>query len=244
MELENGNGSLILGINLMNEIEVQDHVADYYVEKRYKGLGLKYHSLIIKEMMDGIHGRILDVGCGTGIIHDLYPNLNIIGIDISKGMLKHHKGNCVWGSAESLPFPDECFDSVVCRSVLHHIPDCSKALREIKRVLKPGGKFVCWETNKSWLATLVRKFTQHGDHFSEYHTSFNNLPELISNFFTVEMVKYQGYVAYPLYGFPDIIRIGDFLPSIFSCCMEIDKILSHIPIINRLGFAVMIKATK
>jgi 2-polyprenyl-3-methyl-5-hydroxy-6-metoxy-1,4-benzoquinol methylase len=65
----------------LNEVEVQDHVADYYVEKRYKGLGLKYHFKVINEMMEGIDGKILDMGCGTGIISDLYPERDILGID-------------------------------------------------------------------------------------------------------------------------------------------------------------------
>ena len=227
----------------MDEIEVQDHVADYYVEKRYKGYGLKYHSRIIKEMMEGIHGKILDVGCGTGIIHDLYPDDDITGIDVSRGMLSHHKGKCQLASACAIPFPDNSFDSVVCRSVLHHIPIPDKALSEIKRVLKPGGKFVCWETNKSWIATLVRRFTQHGDHFSEYHTAFNNLPDLIHNYFHSVVVKYQGFIGYPFYGFPDILDIGRPIPFLFSPFMALDEILSHSPL-KKLGFAVMIKATK
>lgn len=228
----------------MNEIEVQDHVADYYVEKRYKGLGLKYHSTIIQDMMTGISGKILDVGCGTGIIHDLYPSLDIIGVDISKGMLKHHKGCCLWASAESLPFTDCYFDSVVCRSVLHHLPDCKKALGEIKRVLKPGGKFVCWETNKSWIAQIVRSFTQHGDHFSEYHHAFDNLPSLINNFLNIKEVRYQGFIGYPCYGFPDILPLHRYTSFFYKPFMCIDKILSATPIINKLSFAVMIRAEK
>jgi ubiquinone/menaquinone biosynthesis C-methylase UbiE len=229
----------------LNEIEVQDHVAGYYVDKRYKGIGLKYHSSIIKEMMYGIKGRILDVGCGTGIIHDLYPKLNIYGIDVSSGMLAHYKGKCWMASATDIPFDDNFFDSVVCRSVLHHIPETEKALKEITRVLKPGGKFVCWETNKSWLATLIRRRTQHGDHFSEYHTSFHNLGDLIKSHFREESVriKYQGFVAYPLLGFPDIIDFSKWSCYLYAPLMRLDEILSNSPL-KKLGFAVMIKAVK
>lgn len=228
----------------MSEIDVQNHVADYYVEKRYKGLGLKYHSRIIKEMMEGIDGKILDVGTGVGIIHDLYPELDIYGIDVSTRMLDHNKGKCWVASATDIPFDDNFFDSVVCRSVLHHIPETEKALREIRRVLKPGGKFVCWETNKSWLATLVRRHTQHGDHFSEFHSSFSDLPRIIRHHFFNLVVKYQGYIGYPLYGFPDICDFARFIPSFFSGAMVLDEFISRVPIINKLGFAIMIKATK
>lgn len=228
----------------MSEIEVQDHVADYYVEKRYKGLGLKYHTRIIKEMMNEIKGRVLDVGCGTGIVHDLYPNLDIFGIDVSSGMLKHHKGDHWLASATDIPFADNMFDSVVCRSVLHHIPETEKALSEIKRVLKPNGRFVCWETNKSWLAEIVRRKTQHGDHFSEYHRSFSNLPVTINNYFRNVVVKYQGYIGYPMYGFPDILDFSHFIPYFFEPIMAVDEMLSRVPIINKMGFAVMIKGIK
>lgn len=229
-----------------SEVEVQDHVADHYVEKRYKGLGLKYHSTIIHEMMEGIHGKILDVGTGCGILHSLYPQLDIIGIDISSGMLKHHKGKHLLASADNIPFDDNHFDSVVCRSTLHHLHDPKKALSEIRRVLKPGGRFVCWETNKSWIAEIVRRMTQHGDNFSNAHTSFRNLPELVGDYFRKDTlrVKYQGFVAYPLLGFPDIIDFSWFLHFVWNPLLFIDKYVSHIPLINRLGFAVMIKGVK
>ena len=228
----------------MSEIEVQDHVADYYVNKRYKGLGLKYHSRIIKEMMRGIDGKILDVGCGVGIIGDLYPDRDIYGIDVSTRMLDHNKGKCWVASATDIPFDNDFFDSVVCRSVLHHIPETEKALREIKRVLKPGGKFVCWETNKSWLATLVRRHTQHGDHFSEFHSSFSDLPSLIRHYFFNLVVKYQGFVGYPLYGFPDICDFSGHIPSFYKPCMFLDECFSRMPLINKLAFAIMIKGEK
>ena len=44
--------------------------------------------------------------------------------------------------AESIPYPDDAFDLVVGHAVLHHIPDVELALREVLRVLKPGGRFV------------------------------------------------------------------------------------------------------
>ena len=227
----------------MNEIEVQNHVADYYNEKRYVGLSRKYHFKVISEMMEGLNGAILDVGCGTGIIHDLYPDMDIWGIDVSPGMLRHHKGKHFKCPAEDIMFGDNVFDAVVCRSLLHHLPHPELALDEILRVLKPGGKFVCWETNKSWLATIIRRFTQHGDHFSEYHTAFSDLPSLVGEYFGNLVIKYQGYLGYPIYGFPDILPLHHFFPGLFSSIMWLDSFLSNSPL-KKLGFAVMIRATK
>lgn len=226
------------------ELKVQNHVADHYVEKRYKGLGLKYHTEVIKEMMEGIDGKILDIGTGCGILHDLYPRLDIVGIDISPGMLKHHKGKHLLASADNIPFDNDHFDSIVCRSVLHHLHRPEKALEEIVRVLKPGGRFVCYETNKSWIASIIRSLTQHGDNFSNAHTSFSNLPSTVSQFLNIEEIRYQGFLAYPCFGFPDIAPIGDYIKSLFEIFIRIDNIISTIPVFNKLGFAVMIKARK
>lgn len=229
-----------------SEVTVQDNSADYYVNKRYRGFGRLYHTAIIEEMMEGVRGKILDVGCGTGFISLLYPELDITGIDVSSGMLQHHKGKWLLAGAEKIPFKDNTFDAVVCRSVLHHLKDVNIGLKEIKRVLKPGGKFVCWETNKSWLAELVRKGTQHGDRFSEYHHSFNDLPRTIGSYFSpgTIRVKYQGFLAYPLLGFPDIADFSSIFGFAFNFLMKLDDFISKVQILNRLAFAVRIEAGK
>lgn len=53
------------------------------------------------------------------------------------------------GSAEALPFPDACFDTVVCTLSLCTIPDDQRAVAEVKRVLRPGGRFVLLEHVRS-----------------------------------------------------------------------------------------------
>lgn len=231
-------------MKMKSEEEIQDHVSDYYANKRYQNYGRKYHKYVIRGLVGRASGRILDVGCGTGIISELYPNLDIIGIDISEGMLRFNKRRWIKASAEAIPFEDESFDMVICRSLLHHLPDAEKGLTEIRRVLKPGGIFTCWETNAGWLAERIRERTQHGDHFSEYHHSFNNLPELVGNYFQIKRIKYEGFMAYPLFGFPDIIDFSSFMGFFYQPSLLADEILSRIPLINRMGFAVRIKATK
>ena len=99
--------------------------------------------------------KVLEVGCGTGFFT---LNLKLAGVigeahvtDISSGMVKVAERNArelgfeVEGrvaDAESLPYADGTFDLVVGHAVLHHIPDVELALREVLRVLKPGGRFV------------------------------------------------------------------------------------------------------
>lgn len=229
-----------------NEIEVQDHVSDYYADIRYRNFGLAYHSWVIRGLMDGAAGNILDVGCGTGIISELYPHLDIVGIDISPGMLRHNKGRWIQGSAEQIPLPDASIDFIVCRSLLHHLPNPEKGLQEMKRVLKRGGKVVMWETNKSFIASIIRKFTQHGDQFSEQHCSFKDLPGLVRKYFNIEEVKYEGFFCYCAYGFPDIISVYKFIPFngfVFRILMSLDEWLSK-TFLRKLGFAIRIKGIK
>lgn len=99
--------------------------------------------------------RALEIGSGTGffLLNLMQSGVARSGVvtDISSGMVEQavrnaaHLGLDVTGEvadAESLPFADETFDLVVGHAFLHHIPDVEAALREIIRVLRPGGRFV------------------------------------------------------------------------------------------------------
>ncbi|HEX6739951.1 MAG TPA: class I SAM-dependent methyltransferase [Vicinamibacteria bacterium] len=115
--------------------------------------------------------RLLDVGCGTG--HHLASlrarGFEVAGVDGSEAMLEHARRNnpgvdlrqC---DVERLPHPDAQFDLVLCVEVLRYLPHMDACLREIARVLRPGGVALVtaaprfnlngfWPVNR--LATLV-----------------------------------------------------------------------------------------
>jgi ubiquinone/menaquinone biosynthesis C-methylase UbiE len=101
------------------------------------------------------YDRALELGCGTGFF---LLNLIQSGVarrgsvtDLSPGMVKvatrngQSLGLDIDGrvaDAERIPYDDDTFDLVVGHAVLHHIPDVEQSLREVLRVLKPGGRFV------------------------------------------------------------------------------------------------------
>ena len=98
----------------------------------------------------GAGDRVLDIACGTGVLareaaRRVGDAGEITGLDASEGMLlvaERLAPDIRWrhGSAESLPFPDHCFDVVVSQFGLMFFADRRKALLEMLRVLRPGGR--------------------------------------------------------------------------------------------------------
>ena len=86
---------------------------------------------------------VLDLGSGTGAAFAQLINYETTALDPDKKMLELNIfENKILGTAENLPFDDNSFDNVFCSFVWRNISDTNKALSEIYRVVKPGGKFV------------------------------------------------------------------------------------------------------
>jgi ubiquinone/menaquinone biosynthesis C-methylase UbiE len=94
--------------------------------------------------------RLLDVAMGDGRNMPLIPrDCQVFGVDISSVLLEKCKHDyadrdtyLIVGEAESLPFPDATFDNVFSLGAINHVNDPGKALREMARVVKPGGLIV------------------------------------------------------------------------------------------------------
>ncbi|MGQ0573116.1 MAG: class I SAM-dependent methyltransferase [Pseudonocardia sp.] len=101
------------------------------------------------------YGRALELGCGTGFfllnlmqagvarrgsVTDLSPGMVAAALRNARGLGLDVDGRVA--DAERIPYPDATFDLVVGHAVLHHIPDVERALQEVLRVLRPGGRFV------------------------------------------------------------------------------------------------------
>lgn len=109
-------------------------------------------------------GNVLEVGVGTGRNLDRYPpSVHLTGIDFSAPMLDVARrraqllGRVIdlqLGDAQALEFPEDSFDTVVCTLALCSISDDRQALKEIKRVLRRGGRFLSLEHVASHLASV------------------------------------------------------------------------------------------
>lgn len=139
----------------------------------------KRHSHDLLQLTPG--SRVLDIGCGLGddatsLANTVAPNGRVVGIDSSDLMIKqaqqrHHTSPLPVefhiADARVLPFADETFDAVRTDRTLQHIPMPGSVFTEIKRVLKPGGRVVCSETDWETLSLdvadrqIYRKIKSH-----------------------------------------------------------------------------------
>ncbi len=95
--------------------------------------------------------RVLELGCGTGSMWKgvvLPDDCHVTLTDLSAGMLETAEANTAHLAADyavcdamALPYADASFDVVIANMMLYHVPDIDLALREIRRVLKTGGRF-------------------------------------------------------------------------------------------------------
>jgi ubiquinone/menaquinone biosynthesis C-methylase UbiE len=205
-------------------------------------------------MLAGIptDGRILDNGCGVGLLHERIPRRRIVGLDISAEMLRRaadHYDQLILGNSQELPFRSGSFDVAFCRSLLHHLPEPERAVDEMRRVLCPGGRLVVADTNTSLLSALPRRLAYRGERFSDEHQNLSRrrLETLLRPRFTVDDVQYFGYVAYPLIGFPDLVRaFRYFVPKPFwsAALMSVDRLLANVPFVRTQSWGIIVKATR
>lgn len=157
---------------------------------------------------------ILDLGCGTGTLTcELAARAGtVIGLDASPDMVAAARArfpglDFITGDALALPFENR-FDVVFSNAVFHWLPDHDRLLKNIRRVLKPGGRLVCEFGAKGNVCAIEQAFARAcGEHGLRYESRFT-FPEaeafaqlLAANHFTSELV-----VAYDR---PTVLQNGE-----------------------------------
>jgi len=143
--------------------EYYDAFASSYDHGRDRG----YHRLIDQQASALVRrfaeGRsVLEVGCGTGLILQQVAKFakEARGVDLSPNMLEQacSRGlQVAQADCRELPFPAAHFDVVYSFKVLAHVREYKKALDEMTRVLKPGGKMIIDSYNRNSLRYLIKK---------------------------------------------------------------------------------------
>lgn len=113
-----------------------------------------YHVKLIREHLGELRERrVLDIGCGKGrfarIFREQVPTAAIFGLDISPEMLRFVPAGipAVAGSMTELPFADASFDAAYATESLEHAVEIERAVAEICRVVKPGGRIAIIDKN-------------------------------------------------------------------------------------------------
>jgi ubiquinone/menaquinone biosynthesis C-methylase UbiE len=124
---------------------------------------------LILDMMGDIRGaRVLDAGCGDGalVCAAASRGAEVTGVDPDPAMLAAARSRAaaagirasfLEGRVERLPFPDASFDVVASVTVLCFVPDAAGAVRELARVLRPGGRLVLGELGRSSIWAAIRR---------------------------------------------------------------------------------------
>ena len=171
------------------------------------GLHHRWKALAAGSIPALTHGRALDLGAGTGDLALLLDGRmgehgRVVAMDLNFAMLRVGAGKiarhgldsriaCFRGNAERIVFRDDTFDAVTAGFCIRNVGDRLQAFREIFRVLKPGGRFVCLEFSRpvpAWLRRVYDWYSFHllpaiGTWVAKDHTDvYRYLPESIRTF--------------------------------------------------------------
>lgn len=112
-------------------------------DARYKKVQFEKYKIMLAGL--NLKGKILDHGCGTGLLGEFLDE-KLYGVDFSENMLKmaKRKGMEVrQADLEKLPYKNDEFDFVLSFTSLQNVENPDQAIKEVKRVLKKNGKFIC-----------------------------------------------------------------------------------------------------
>jgi ubiquinone/menaquinone biosynthesis C-methylase UbiE len=171
-----------------------------------------WHRWIFDQFQLSPESRILELGCGPGglwgpNVGRISPGWAVTLSDFSPGMVQEARSNlqasqrhfeyAVIG-AQSLPFGDASHDVVIANHMLYHVPDRARALAEIRRILKPGGRFYAstiGTTHMQELDDLVCRFAGRsdpaGEDLCEAFALENGLDQIAQWFSGVTLCRYE-----------------------------------------------------
>jgi SAM-dependent methyltransferase len=129
--------------------QLSERYEDYHRRKRGSTFvfGGDERASLFRELVGGPGRRVLDLGCRFGALTRAYADGNhVVGVDVDREALAEAERLGIetrWADVEEpLPFEDESFDVVVAGELLEHLRDPRRVVGDVRRVLRPGGRFV------------------------------------------------------------------------------------------------------
>ena len=197
--------------------EALAELPDAYRQWRSSRLGRITDALeerVILDLAGSVNSlRVLDVGCGDGMLLTALARKGALGtgVDASSTMLAAGRARAkaagldiafVEDDARALPFPDATFDLATAVTVLCFVPDAQRAVREITRVLRPGGRLVIGELGRYSLWAAKRRISGWLGSDTWRNARFRSATELRGIVeaagLSIELVR--GAVYYPPFG--------------------------------------------
>lgn len=204
--------------------------------------------------------KVIDLGCGSGVLLKNVQKIttDFIGVDSSKEMVELAKTHLPpeklrVGDVRDMPqFADNSFDVVLNRAIFQHLEPCDhdSFLINVKRIIKPKGRFITfvpvdsplWRTARTLSAVLVKER-------SRISGVMYSLPYILSKLkehgFSIQRVKFYGWLFYPLSGYGTGLSIPIQNRILWKFLIAIDNLICRIPLINKFGaINVLIEAQK
>ncbi|MEW6581514.1 MAG: class I SAM-dependent methyltransferase, partial [Actinomycetota bacterium] len=182
----------------------RDRVRAWLADRMTARFDRRFGAAMRARQLSDAHGRVLEIGAGTGPNLPHYPAAvgELVVTEPREAMLDRARRRAAAAArpatllrapAEDLPFPDGAFDTVVCTVVLCTVPDQAAALREVRRVLRPGGVLLFAEHVRSpdprrarWQDRMERPWRVIAD---GCHPNRDTLAALDAAGFRVEVVE-------------------------------------------------------
>jgi len=184
------------------EYDLLNHLLSMDIDKRWRKVAVRH---ILSKEESGRPCHILDVACGTGdfslAVAGHYPLARITGIDLSDGMLEKGRKKVISAGLENrislkkgdchhLDYPDNTFDGVCVAFGVRNFEFLKESIREMLRVLKPGGRLVILELSlpkNKFIRTAYKTYFSHilpviGRSISRDRSAYRYLPESVIRF--------------------------------------------------------------
>lgn len=196
----------------MSDMNKTEYVRKQYSDAKNLSIRIKLHanhstnktgisSWLFEQYQFAENYRILELGCGNGSqwegrIDSLPEASTLVLSDFSEGMVEcvkkqyhmHEHVSFERIDIQEIHYPDETFDMIIANYMLYHIPDLPKALSEVKRVLKTGGKFYCATNGNGGMAPYLHHALKQFDpatnaFMPEWTFSLQNGAALLEQYF-------------------------------------------------------------